>query len=86
MAQWERSGRGIHPLSGWLRKGALYTRHMAFNLALQHGWVMTDRRGGVRWKSWECIRSLIKRLHSPHEQVAKDALTFRLNSTCASLD
>eukprot|EP00971_Amphidinium_carterae_P027323 538222-Amphidinium_carterae.1 len=86
MAQWEHSGLDIHPLSGWLRKGAPYTRHMAFNLALQHGWVKIDRGGKVQWKSWECMRSLIKRLHSTHEQVAKDALTYRLNYTCVSLD
>eukprot|EP00971_Amphidinium_carterae_P098947 1956640-Amphidinium_carterae.4 len=85
LALFARSGLPIHPLASWLGKGALATRHLAFNTAVRQGWVRIRRNGDAEWQDWERVRSHIKRLHSTHEQMAKDALVERLNFTCTSL-
>eukprot|EP00971_Amphidinium_carterae_P002593 51755-Amphidinium_carterae.1 len=75
-----------HPLAGWLYNGALYTRPRAFSMALHHGWAQHTRGGEVQWQSWEVVRSHTRRLTTSHVQVAKDALTERLNYTCYSIE
>eukprot|EP00971_Amphidinium_carterae_P352761 6492725-Amphidinium_carterae.1 len=85
VSQFENSGLEEHPLAGWLKKGALATRHLAFNAAVRHGWVKLNRFGDAEWQDWTRIRAHIKRLHSTHEVMAKDALIERLNYTCSSL-
>eukprot|EP00971_Amphidinium_carterae_P010132 199946-Amphidinium_carterae.1 len=85
-AQFEHSGLDTHPLEGWLRRGALYTRRSAFQVALRENWVSVQRDGGALWKDWPTIKKLIKQLHTPHVEVAKDALRDRLNYTCSSLE
>eukprot|EP00971_Amphidinium_carterae_P339702 6477654-Amphidinium_carterae.2 len=80
----ENSGLAEHPLAGWLAHGALATRNLAFSTAVRQGWVRIQRNASSEWQDWERIRSHIKKLHSNHEQVAKE-LIARLNYTCSSL-
>eukprot|EP00971_Amphidinium_carterae_P239736 4759240-Amphidinium_carterae.1 len=85
VSQFVNSGLEDHPLAGWLKRGALATRHLAFNTAVRHGWVKLSRNGEAEWRDWTRIRTLIKNLQSTHEVMAKDALKERLNFTCSSL-
>eukprot|EP00971_Amphidinium_carterae_P086481 1711359-Amphidinium_carterae.1 len=66
MEQFERHEIAEHPLAGWLRKGALSTRHLAFTAALARGWVACHRDGTTQWQEWESIKSHIRRLTTTH--------------------
>eukprot|EP00971_Amphidinium_carterae_P342954 6482443-Amphidinium_carterae.1 len=74
----ENSGLAVHPLASWQRGHWPHATWLLTRVRIQ-------RNGSAEWQDWERIRSHIKRLHSNHEQVAKDELIARLNFTCSSL-